>query len=470
MKKIISLALAIILCLSLCLPVLADGEDAGYVMLAGENSKWTKGSKESILAAASGLYDDLSAVYMDGKPIDESSVDLFPTAIAVDGDETSNATAGAVIGFRAANTTTAIPAALQEIRGDIPELIRQNDNIASPIKGIVLYGLLPIAEGNGQQADLVTLRTVQMLPLLPSAGHDIASGIEDRIIDIKGVEIKIAGASAVNGGDDEANVIMAIPMIAVRLIHTESENAKRILQLAAYGTGENLFAPIGYEVIAFDPMEDEIKNNEAAQQFQYEPGTGMITILTPLYGDNVFHPASSGSIYVTAPKELAVQPAQTGMLSGATGGVIALSMENLSKAPELPHTILADDNLVVATAIETYLKMEPEIIANLTAGGASENIFIGIAIARTTENGGEVITPEALGFTGIELKPEYLETLSVGKHTLTFEYKDGKTVSTEIEILAEENPETGDNMTALWISLCAVAAIIGTVIIKKKAK
>ena len=241
MKKIISLALAIILCLSLCLPVLADGEDAGYLMLAGENSKWTKGSKESILAAASGLYDDLSAVYMDGKPIDENSVDLFPTAIAVD-DETSNATAGAVIGFRAADTSTTIPAALQEIRGDIPELIRQNDNITSPIKKIVLYGLLPIAEGNGQQADLVTLRTVQMLPLSSGGRYDIASGIEDRIIVITGIEIKGAEADIVNGGADEANFFTTVPIIEVRLIHTDSENAKRILQLAAYGTGENLLS------------------------------------------------------------------------------------------------------------------------------------------------------------------------------------------------------------------------------------
>ena len=516
MKKIISLILAIILCLSLCLPALADGEDAGYLMLAGENSKWTKGSKESILAAASGLYDDLSAVYMDGKPIDESSVDLFPTAIAVDDDETSNATTGAVIGFRAADTATALQTAIPAVvipsqidikslgnlpistangqtdelyiaalvRHDTEELVPGNANNATPslgFLGIVIGEAMAFEEGlQGQTLGLINITPANdlssiRLPLLKMEPIKVADikGAEYKVIEIKGAE-----AGVINGGADEAYGLkaVAVPALKVRVMRTDSENAKRILQLAVSSANENHFSPAAfeaYEVIAVGSEENELtdvpvviivpgseepshfgisievedkeetQNNEVTPMIQYKPGTGKITLLTPLYVDRVSGPDATGGglIYGYISNELALQPAQTGMLSGATDRVIVLTIKSLPEDSE------RNAGLIVS----------------------SQSLLV-IGITLDNANGGEVIAPEALGFTGIELKPEYLETLSVGKHTLTFEYKDGKTVSTEIEILAEANPETGDNMTALWLSLCAVAAIIGTVIIKKKTK
>lgn len=65
------------------------------------------------------------------------------------------------------------------------------------------------------------------------------------------------------------------------------------------------------------------------------------------------------------------------------------------------------------------------------------------------------------GSTIISLKPEYLNTLSVGKHTLTVIYTDGE-VSGEFEILKDTEtptPDTGDNNNmALWITLMFIAA------------
>ena len=517
MKKFISLILAIILCLSLCLPALAaDGEDAGYLMLAGENSKWTKGSKESILAAASGLYDDLSAVYMDGKPIDESSVDLFPTAIAVDDDETSNATAGFAIGFRAADTATTIPTAFPAVfipsqisikslgnlpistangqtdelyiaalvRHDTEELIPGNANTASPslgFLGIVVGEVMAFEEGlQGQTLGLININPANDfrsagLPLLKMEPIKVAD-IKDA--EVKVIEIKSAGAGAVNGGADEANGFkaVAIPALKVRVMRTDSENAKRILQLAVSSANENHFSPTAYEayeVIAVGSEVNELtdvpvviivpgseepshfgisivakdkegtQNNEVTPMIQYKPGTGKITLLTPLYVDRVSGPDATGGglIYGYISNELAAQLTQSNSLI-STAGVSAETMSG--RLPE------ASERNAVSTAFDT-----------------STLIVVGIALDNA--NGGEAIVPEALGFTGIELKPEYLETLSVGKHTLTFEYKDGQTVSTEIEIIAA-NPETGDNMTALWISLCAVSLLCGAVILKKKAK
>jgi hypothetical protein len=66
------------------------------------------------------------------------------------------------------------------------------------------------------------------------------------------------------------------------------------------------------------------------------------------------------------------------------------------------------------------------------------------------------------GSTIITLNPEYLGTLSVGKHTLTFLYQDGE-VSGTFEIAASA-PQTGDSdNTMLWVAvlltaLCALAA------------
>ncbi|HIW39488.1 MAG TPA: hypothetical protein IAA36_00785 [Candidatus Eubacterium pullicola] len=79
------------------------------------------------------------------------------------------------------------------------------------------------------------------------------------------------------------------------------------------------------------------------------------------------------------------------------------------------------------------------------------------------------------GSTIISLKPEYLNTLSVGKHTLTVIYTDGET-SGEFEIVKNAEtvtPETGDSSSAvLWSALMfiAVCGLTGAMIYGQKKK
>ena len=92
------------------------------------------------------------------------------------------------------------------------------------------------------------------------------------------------------------------------------------------------------------------------------------------------------------------------------------------------------------------------------------------------------------GSTVITLKKDYLDTLSVGKHTLTVVYSDGE-CSTEFEIKAAQSggnttpdkpnpddpksPQTGVNSgLMLWIALLFISggAVIGTTVVSKKKK
>ncbi len=89
----------------------------------------------------------------------------------------------------------------------------------------------------------------------------------------------------------------------------------------------------------------------------------------------------------------------------------------------------------------------------------------------------------ASGSTVITLKKDYLDTLSVGKHTLTVVYNDGE-CSTQFEIKAApsggettpgntDSPKTGDTSNpALWITLLLVSggALIGTTVVSRKKK
>ena len=85
------------------------------------------------------------------------------------------------------------------------------------------------------------------------------------------------------------------------------------------------------------------------------------------------------------------------------------------------------------------------------------------------------------GSTVITLKPEYLETLSVGAHTLTVQYTDGE-ASCEFTIVKKpaegtdndtQTPETGDNSNMmLWIALMliAVCGLTGAMVYGQKKK
>lgn len=95
--------------------------------------------------------------------------------------------------------------------------------------------------------------------------------------------------------------------------------------------------------------------------------------------------------------------------------------------------------------------------------GASLIIMINITSRLPEPDNGESNAVEVSAFTGIELKPEYLETLSVGGHILKLVYTDGTEVSTNIEIgekpVTPTSPQTGDtsNMT-VWSMMLALSA------------
>ena len=122
--------------------------------------------------------------------------------------------------------------------------------------------------------------------------------------------------------------------------------------------------------------------------------------------------------------------------------------------------------------------------------------FTGVKVDGTLIDAGKYTAVS--GSTVIILKKDYLDTLSVGKHTLTVVYNDGE-CSTEFEIKAAqsggetkpgkpdegnttpdkpnqgntESPQTGDNSSLmLWIALLFVSGgvTIGTTVIAKKKK
>ncbi|MBM6896688.1 hypothetical protein H9X86_04785 [Pseudoflavonifractor capillosus] len=79
------------------------------------------------------------------------------------------------------------------------------------------------------------------------------------------------------------------------------------------------------------------------------------------------------------------------------------------------------------------------------------------------------------GSTIVTLKPKYLDTLSVGQHTLTVLFTDAK-VDGQFEILAKPQPgtpDTGDNsQVTIWIGLlfAAVCGLAGTMVYTRKKK
>lgn len=114
---------------------------------------------------------------------------------------------------------------------------------------------------------------------------------------------------------------------------------------------------------------------------------------------------------------------------------------------------------------------------SFTANGACSK-FTGIEVdgKAVDENNYKAVS----GSTIITLKPEYLETLSTGEHTLTVKYTDGK-ASCKFEVLtgtAEENaagdetgsmPATGDrNNIVMWAVLLIISAGAAAAVISRK--
>ena len=83
--------------------------------------------------------------------------------------------------------------------------------------------------------------------------------------------------------------------------------------------------------------------------------------------------------------------------------------------------------------------------------------------------------------TVITLNKEYVDTLSVGEHTIKVEFSDGGSATTKFEVKAKQvntektenitNPQTGDNIgTYIILSIISVLGIATTVVINNKKK
>lgn len=85
------------------------------------------------------------------------------------------------------------------------------------------------------------------------------------------------------------------------------------------------------------------------------------------------------------------------------------------------------------------------------------------------------------GSTVITLNKEYVDTLSVGEHTIKVEFSDGGSATTKFEVKAKQlntekteditNPQTGDNIgTYIILSIISVLGIATTIVINNKKK
>ena len=85
------------------------------------------------------------------------------------------------------------------------------------------------------------------------------------------------------------------------------------------------------------------------------------------------------------------------------------------------------------------------------------------------------------GSTIITLNKEYVDTLSIGEHTIKVEFSDGGLATTKFEVKAKQvntekteditNPQTGDNIrTYIILSIISVLGIAATVVINNKKK
>jgi len=85
------------------------------------------------------------------------------------------------------------------------------------------------------------------------------------------------------------------------------------------------------------------------------------------------------------------------------------------------------------------------------------------------------------GSTVITLNKEYVDTLSIGEHTIKVEFSDGGSATTKFEVKAKQvntekteditNPQTGDNIsTYIILSIISMLGIAATVMINNKKK
>ena len=138
----------------------------------------------------------------------------------------------------------------------------------------------------------------------------------------------------------------------------------------------------------------------------------------------------------------------------------------INSSSELPQTPDPDVYEIIEGANSSWIQNSDETLIFRIDGDLSK--FVGIKVDDEWVDKENYVTDS--GSTIVTLKDEYLKTLSVGEHKITFVYTDGE-VSTNFEVKEAEKlekteksmdvPKTGDNINILlWLSLILASALI----------
>ena len=138
----------------------------------------------------------------------------------------------------------------------------------------------------------------------------------------------------------------------------------------------------------------------------------------------------------------------------------------INSSSELPQTPDPDVYEIIEGANSSWIQNSDETLTFRIDGDLSK--FVGIKVDDEWVDKENYVTDS--DSTIVTLKNEYLKTLSVGEHKITFVYTDGE-VSTNFEVKEAEKlekaeksmdvPKTGDNINILlWLSLILASALI----------
>lgn len=217
---------------------------------------------------------------------------------------------------------------------------------------------------------------------------------------------------------------------------------------------DNGLEPVAYwysdgDYMAFVPDDKKITSFEEGKKYLY-------SIRAVAKGDFVF--ANEGVLKAKLNGE---------DLSGSNSILVSDDGKNLQITGKTITIQTPDKYKVIEGANSSWVKNTEGTLTFRADGDFSK--FLGIKVDDSWVDSENYISDS--GSTIVTLKNEYLQTLAVGTHKMTFVYTDGE-CSTNFEIKeAEEiyensdNPTTGDSSNIfLWISLFSVGILVAIVI------
>lgn len=202
--------------------------------------------------------------------------------------------------------------------------------------------------------------------------------------------------------------------------------------------------------------------------FAANGGKGTMADVTGISGEYTL-PANG----FTAPDGMQFKAWMVGGSEKAVGDKITVTADTTVKAvwKTLPAAPADYDILDGANS-----KWTQDSDGNISVRGSGEfSKFVGVKVDGKSVDEKYYTVKE--GSTIVTLKPEYLNTLTAGKHTLEIVWTDG-TADTTFTVDAKpantdtKSPQTGDSSIALWIALLFVSGfgVVATAVYGKKRK